>query len=360
MAATCTGDSIVDRIGRTECIGNSLVKINKNFAELDAAICRSGNALDEFANTVGSNLLQWIMNCRLSLHATNSEPRVDIKNSNMIYLHPYKGNYVALWNAGAKKWELKLLKDIISRDLNDCKAETSYDIFLYHDGTNFQIELQEWSNQAVGSTPPPLSEQNGVRVKPSEANKRLIGCLHTNNTCTAEMSFGKTPASGGSYPKLWLWNAYNQIPIDFSILDSGQEQRTTWTTTASGDNAQAEGPFERFNGSVKNKVSFITRDFSPLTMTSVHTCETAGKFYFIHSLNRETPTVLDYFVQTPGKPIYESYGSQTMCYNTSNIIAPGFHYVQLASMTYTEQPVTFNLWKGNRHSYGTTGSFPAF
>ena len=37
--STCTGDSIVQYIERTECIGNSLTKINSNFESLDEAVC---------------------------------------------------------------------------------------------------------------------------------------------------------------------------------------------------------------------------------------------------------------------------------------------------------------------------------
>lgn len=37
--ANCTGDSIVQKIEKTECIGNSLQKINYNFAGLDSSVC---------------------------------------------------------------------------------------------------------------------------------------------------------------------------------------------------------------------------------------------------------------------------------------------------------------------------------
>lgn len=37
--ATCLGDTYVELIERTECIGNSLAKINNNFAALDAVVC---------------------------------------------------------------------------------------------------------------------------------------------------------------------------------------------------------------------------------------------------------------------------------------------------------------------------------
>ena len=39
MAAACQGNNIVQEIQRTECIGNSLPKINGNFKGLDAAVC---------------------------------------------------------------------------------------------------------------------------------------------------------------------------------------------------------------------------------------------------------------------------------------------------------------------------------
>lgn len=37
--ATCTGDKYTQQIDRTECIGNSLSKINSNFLSLDKAVC---------------------------------------------------------------------------------------------------------------------------------------------------------------------------------------------------------------------------------------------------------------------------------------------------------------------------------
>jgi hypothetical protein len=356
--AECYGNLIVDKINRTECIGNSLVKINKNFADLDAAICRANNGADDFRKSISTNLFPHVVECRLSLNATNPAPTTDIKNAQTIYLHPYGGTSVALWNVGAARWELKTLKTVISKSLLECKADTNYDIFLYHDGLNFIMELQEWSSSAAGAIPPVLDDQDGIPVKTLEPNKRLIGCLRTTVACQTEMSFGKTAVTGGSHPKLFLWNMYNQLPVHFSILDLRDH---VWNTTADGDNAQSNGPFEPLGASFNNRVSLIKRDATILTVNSVHTCENAARFYFIHSLNEATPTVATFFTKTPGIPIYESYGSQSMTHMTHNIIIPGYHFVQLATMTYTSQPVAFNMWKNNhRHAYGTTGSLSLF
>ena len=48
--ATCNGDSIVQTIDRTECIGNSLTKINFNFSALDKAGCELSNTLTNYIN----------------------------------------------------------------------------------------------------------------------------------------------------------------------------------------------------------------------------------------------------------------------------------------------------------------------
>lgn len=43
--ATCTGNNYVQTIDRSECIGNSLVKINNNFKALDKEACRLSNII---------------------------------------------------------------------------------------------------------------------------------------------------------------------------------------------------------------------------------------------------------------------------------------------------------------------------
>jgi hypothetical protein len=52
--ATCTGDQYVQNIERTECIGNSLVKINNNFAALDVAVCETGNDIEGLMSLITS------------------------------------------------------------------------------------------------------------------------------------------------------------------------------------------------------------------------------------------------------------------------------------------------------------------
>ena len=51
--ATCTGDSFVQSIDRTECIGNSLIKINNNFATLDTALCEASDVTTTITSVSG-------------------------------------------------------------------------------------------------------------------------------------------------------------------------------------------------------------------------------------------------------------------------------------------------------------------
>lgn len=53
--AICTGDTIVQTIERTECIGNSLTKINSNFKNIDVACCELSNEIGTIQSSfVGS------------------------------------------------------------------------------------------------------------------------------------------------------------------------------------------------------------------------------------------------------------------------------------------------------------------
>jgi hypothetical protein len=53
MADVCSGDSYIQLIDKSECIGNSLDKINYNFLELDKKTCAATNYLDAMESIDG-------------------------------------------------------------------------------------------------------------------------------------------------------------------------------------------------------------------------------------------------------------------------------------------------------------------
>lgn len=356
--AACTGDLYVDYISRTECIGNSLVTINKNFATLDSAVCDANNLADSRQSTILGTALSQVANGRLSLSDAEAVVTTDIYDANFIYYHPYNGNKIALWNVDQSKWEVKTIPGTISKQLLDCTANTNYDVFIYLDGIELKLETVPWTNSNPGALPPILPSKDGVLVKPLESNKRLIGCIRTTDSCLSQFNFGKTAVQGGSDPKFLVWNANNRVPHSFAILDSGVNGG--WTTTSGGANAFTDGPFEHFGGGNGNRISFISREITTIDLNSCYYVQSSPYIYFVHSIDRDTPTVGEYILSSRGLPIFQAYGKQGISHSTHTTLDAGYHFVQLAVMTEPNQRVSFNVWKNNRYSGSTAGYLTEF
>jgi hypothetical protein len=343
----------------TECIGASLVKINNNFTNLDELTCSLQATLNALlAGTASSSA-----NIRLSLSNQTPYPSTSITGSS-IFLHAVNGNTVSLWDQLANKWVVRTVPNVTQFSLNGLAANTNYDIYLYWDGSGLRLEFVTWGNNDVGAAPPETGKQDGVLVKPGTPSKRLIGCLRTTSANTTEVSLGRTAVLGGSHPKIFLHNIYNQVPISFSILDIGPSQNPGgikyWQTTASGDNAgnAPNGPFEMFGSSANNRVSFITRATQTATLNTVTYLLDAICTYFGFSIDIATPMVSD--ITSRGTPIWEGCAAGPLTQTWNNTIGSGYHFVQVVSMTYANQLQRYLTWTGDRHSYGTFGSLAAY
>lgn len=349
-----------NEISENECIGDSLQTINANFSALDIPLC-------ETVSTVANLLagIQNLMNIRMSLSNSTAITTTDIKNASTLYVHPYNGTVVSLYNTTTNKWELKPFTSVLSISLASLLANTNYDVYLYYNSGNFQVEFVAWDNQTEGATPPTTGSQNGVLVKTNEPNKRLIGCLRTTGAGQTEVSFGRTAVVGGSYPKLYIWNLYNQQSASFSILETGSVGSyggyiNSWTSTAAGANAGNNGPFEKFGGA-GNKIGFITRSPQVTTLNTVMFVIKSTCTYLNYSLDAETPTVTQLFNKTPGVPIFEiCTGMLPLTQVYTNTIDAGYHYIQIVAMTYAGNTQQYLTWTGDRHSYGTIGTLAAY
>jgi hypothetical protein len=340
-------------ISETQCIGDSLNTINTNYENLDLGL----QGIDSLLTSIPS-----LMNIRMSLSPTLPILAANSTVSNTLYIHPYNGNVVFLYNTVNNAWELKRLTSVISRPLQGLAANTNYDVYLSYNTTlnNFEVSFVAWANQLEGSTPPATSIQDGVLVKISDPGSRLIGCIRTTNAGQTEISFGRNSAVGGSHPKIFVWNLYNQQPTSFSILETGSVASINfWDSTANGDNAGANGPFEMFGGA-GNKVSFICRQPIVTALNSIHYTGNNICFYFGYSLDKETPMAAEIFANTPGVPIYESCRNGDLAQSFYYTVPAGYHYIQLVSMTYAGQLQRYLVWTGDRHSYGTVGTLAAY
>lgn len=344
-----------NEIPETQCIGDSLITINQNDANLDTAVQQINNKL---------TVIPSLMNIRLSLNPTLPVVTDNITISNTLYMHAYKGNAVFLYNTTRNIWEQRAIPNVFSKSLGNLAANTNYDIFLsYSTIIGFDITFVSWG----GNTPPTNTVRlvDGVLVNASDYSQRLIGCLRTTNAGQVELNFGRTSAVGGSYPKIHLWNLYNQEPTSFSILETGTVaginywDSTIGPGTAGGDNANTNGPWEMFGGP-GNKVGFIIREPAVVSLQSIHYTGNDICFYYGYSLNRETPTTEEMLTNTPGQPIYESCRNGDLSQAFNATIVPGYHYIQIVSMTYNNQAQRYLVWTGDRHSYGTVGVLAAY
>ena len=336
-----------------------LTSVQSDIATLSADLKVVSNAALPKPNT---------MNIRMSLSPSTPTPITSLTgaNASTLYVHPYRGDAVTLYDTSLSAWQLYDFTSTVSESLvRICNvADTCYDIYLSRINNGFSVTSRPWVNSNAGTIDFLATTEtkfiDGIAIHPTDSSKRLIGSLRTTNAGRSEYSFGNTAAVGvsGSHPKFFIWNMYNRQPEPFSILDNRGEDRG-WTTTTVGQNASANGPFESFGGTLDNRVSFISREPVMLNLNSTYYVSGASlsSYYFAYSLNNSAPTtVSQLFANTPGVPILQEKANQAMTYSTSLRILPGYNFIQLVDMTFTGQIYTFLTYGGGRNSFGTIGT----
>lgn len=78
---SCNGDNYTQQIDRTECIGNSLPKINSNFQNLDAVLCETVTKLEDYIQETSTTSLSVVDSPTIDL-SYNSKVRVLSANIN--------------------------------------------------------------------------------------------------------------------------------------------------------------------------------------------------------------------------------------------------------------------------------------
>lgn len=148
-------------------------------------------ALD-LANAITPQLFQ----ARLSLTSATPVTTGDV-NSGTIYLVPYKGSKIGLWNG--TRWKLHDLSAEISLALT-ATQDKNYDVWVYDNAGTLTLETTEWTNDTTRATA--LAFQDGVYCKTGVLTRRYVGTFraHAANTTT------------DSSAKRFVWNYYNRAP----------------------------------------------------------------------------------------------------------------------------------------------------
>lgn len=144
--------------------------------------------------------------------------------STTIYLCPYIGNKISLYNGSVWK---TLTSAQVSLALGVLTASVCYDVFAYDNSGTVTLEKLAWTSSVTRATA--LAYQDGILVKSGDATRRYIGTFYAETTSATTMYFTQdstTNSYGAS-----LWNYYNRVKIGLkNPLDSSATSGYTNTT----------------------------------------------------------------------------------------------------------------------------------
>lgn len=180
----------------------------------------------------GISTVELSCNARLTLTSGTPVTTADVTAATHVYVTPYLGNRIALYNGSI--WVRYAFSEI-DINLSGFTADKNSDVFCYDNGSGVVIaERVEWTNDTTRATA--LVLQDGVWVKSGSTNKRYIGTFRTTST------IGQCE---DSLLKRYVWNNYNRV------------RRTLQITEATDSWTYATATWHAWNASNANRVSFV-------------------------------------------------------------------------------------------------------
>jgi hypothetical protein len=299
-------------IDREDCLGDSLKYINDN---------------TNYFASITNKAVSLYNNIRLSL-TTDPVPSGgfnDITSTNL-YVHPYNGNAISLYDNASQSWRVYTLNSILTFPLVGLAANSNYDIYLYNNSGTIAAEFVPWSSHAITATqpqPPNRDLTYGAATKVGDPTRKYVGCLRTTDVNTSVIRFGYNGLRLGSNPSFYLWNYYNRVKLNYNlkfIKNPGTpEGLGYWKSDASYRTIPTAAIDDRaytmreFGGSASTiatgaKLSFITGDQTDAFMSASMWTNTTVPYY-IYGVNvNETTykkTIGDLIAQSPFSGMYE-------------------------------------------------------
>ena len=155
-----------------------------------------------------------LFNARLTLETGNPVSTVDQTAKTTLYLTPYQGNKIAVYD-GASVWNTISLSADISITLASLTAGLPYDVWVYSNAGTLTLELTAWTNTTTRATA--LALQNGVYVKTGATTRRYVGtiCIVATGQCE------------DSFVRRMVWNYYNRVKRIMTRLNTTSHAYTT-------------------------------------------------------------------------------------------------------------------------------------
>lgn len=163
--------------------------------------------------------------CRLTLTTATPVTASDVTAATTIYLTPYRGNRIALYDGA--KWILRTFTEL-SIALGSDAANTNYDVFAYDNNGVAAIERLAWTNDTTRATG--LAVLDGVYIKGGTVTRRYIGTYRTTG------SVGQTEDSAA---KRFVWNYQNRVTRTLKVLEGTDSWNYTTATFRQANNSTA-------------------------------------------------------------------------------------------------------------------------
>lgn len=171
-----------------------------------------------------------VLQARLTLTTGVAVTTSNVTAATTIYLTPYGGNRVALYDGA--NWLIRPLTEIsIAVPANTSQL---YDIFVYDNAGTPTLELLAWTNDTTRATA--LTTQDGVLVKTGALTRRYVGSVRTT---------GVANQTEDSLTKRYLWNYYNRVRRPLVVEDT----TNTWNYSTAA--------YQQANASAANQVDVV-------------------------------------------------------------------------------------------------------
>lgn len=167
---------------------------------------------------------------RLTLTSATPVTTSDVTAAGTIYLTPYKGNLIWLYD-GAAQWNAFNLTEIsLALSLTSGKP---YDVFVYDNAGTPTLETLVWTNDTTRATA--LATQDGILVKTGATTRRYAGSIYASGANTTE----------DSLVKRYVWNYYNRV---FRAMRAVEATNTWSYSTAT---------YQQANASTANQLDYM-------------------------------------------------------------------------------------------------------
>ena len=214
--------SLVQIISANEFIGDSLGKINNNFSNLNSALHALSSGMVSDNGSVSSvyvtkeeyqridtmiattedvierfltpSLCDVRVSCSSAVHYTYDEI-----STNKLYLHPYNGNYISLYDKVNTSWFMYELTDVKGYNLYNSESFTGRSpltpnslcgVFVYLDADVLKLYFKQTFTSVSNLIRDNITYIDNVPVYTKDYNKRFLGLVRidSNSKCSISQS----------------------------------------------------------------------------------------------------------------------------------------------------------------------------